>query len=59
MGDFRFVLPITGIDSLNELSEVGKHSGLVMMNQVILDSFHKTVIHLSEECWFGPLNACG
>ena len=59
MGDFHSALPITGIDSLNELSEVGKCSGLVMMNQVILDLFRKAVICLSEECCLAPLNMCG
>ena len=59
MGDFHLVLPITGIDSLNELLEVRKHSGLVVMNQVILDSFREAVIRLLEECCLAPLNSCG
>ena len=46
MGNFHLALPIMGIDSLNELSEVGKHSGLVVVNQVVLDLIHKAVIHL-------------
>ena len=53
------MLPITGIDSLNKLLEVGKHSGLIMVNQVILDLFHEAVIHLSEECCLAPLHMCG
>ena len=58
-GNFHFVLPIVGIDSLNELSEVRKHSGLVVVNQVVLDLFHEAVIPLSEECCLAPLNVCG
>ena len=59
MGDFHLVLPITGINSLNKLLEVRKRSGLVVMNQVVLDSFCEAIIHLSEECYLAPLNACG
>ena len=59
MGDFHFALPITGIDSLNKLSEVGKRSGFIVMNQVVLDSFREAVIRLSEECCLAPLNSCG
>ena len=41
MGDFHFdfALPIMGIDSLNKLLEVGKHSGLVMVDQSFLIHF--------------------
>ena len=59
MGNFHLALPITGIDSLNELLEVRKCSGLIVMNQVVLDSFHKTVIRLSEERGLAPLYAYG
>ena len=59
MGDFHLALPIMGIDSLNELLEVGKCSGFIMMNQVVLDLFREAVIRLSEECCLAPLNACG
>ena len=59
MGDFHIVLPITGIDSLNKLSEIRKRSGLIMMNHVVLDLFCEAVIHLPEECCLAPLNTCG
>ena len=41
--------PVMGINSLSELLEVREHSGLVMVNQVILDPLCEVIKYLSEE----------
>ena len=43
---------------MNELPKVSEGGWILMMDHVVLDPFHKTIIHLPKECSFAPLDAC-
>ena len=51
--------PVSGIDSLGKSPATGKGGRLVMVNHIILDTSHESIVSLSQECGFAPLYMCG
>ena len=56
-GDFSTSFPVLGVDSLNEFPKAGKGVGLVMVDHIIFDMFGESVVSLSSECYFAPLDS--
>ena len=56
MGDFTASFPVLCINSLDELAESCEGVWLIVVDHVILDSFGKSIVSLSAECGFAPLN---
>ena len=56
-GEFSFMFPVSSIDSLNESAESCEGVQLVVVDHVIFDMFGQSIVSLSVECWFTPLNA--
>ena len=47
-----------GVDGLNEFPEASEGGWFVVMDHIILDPLHETIIHLPKECSFAPMDAC-
>ena len=54
--NFRFALPVTGVDSLQEFPESGKSRGLLVVDYFVLDPFGEAIVSLPEECCFAPVD---
>ena len=55
MGEFSFSFPVSSINSLNESAEPCEGVQLVVVDHVIFDMFGQSVVSLSAECCFAPL----
>ena len=52
------MFPVTQVDSLNKLSEASEGGRLIVMDHIVPDPFHETIICLPKECSFTPMDAC-
>src|SRR6266481_2321115 len=48
--------PVSCVNCLGEFPEAGKGCWLVMMDHIVLDVFHESIISLTLECGFTPVD---
>ena len=58
-GNFSMSFPVSCVDGLNEFLKAGKSVQLVVVNHIIFDTFGQSIVSLSVECCFAPLDICG
>jgi len=60
MGNFTASFPVSSIDSLDKFYGARKRVfGLFVVDHVVFDTIGESIVSLSAECCFAPLNACG
>src|SRR5882724_3952276 len=59
MGNLPTSFPVSCINSLKKCLETEKGVQLVMVDHIVFDMFGDSIVSLSAECCFAPLNVCG
>jgi len=59
VGNLSLVFRIMGIDGLCKTTKANVGVGFAMVDHIILDMFHKTVVHFPMEFCISPLDVCG
>src|SRR5882672_2852644 len=55
-GEFSFTFPVLSINSLDEFLESCEGVWLIMVDHIVFDTFGQSVVSLSAECCFPPLD---